>query len=124
MKKIFFTFLFVLSMGAGFPQLVHADACADLKAQFANANAGNLAAQFPQYCSEGKVYDKVVNIMYMLIGIFAVIILIYGGYVYMLAQGNAAQAAKGRQILTWAIAGFVVVILATVIVNVVVRALQ
>lgn len=106
------------------PAAVRADACADLARQFQNYNAAELAEQFPKYCSEGKLYEKVVGVLYGIIGIFAVLILIYGGYVYMLSRGNAAQAAKGRQILTWAIIGFVVVILAAALVGIVVRFLQ
>lgn len=126
MRKILtslLAFVFIFSYG----QLALAQStttCDDLKQRFANANAAELAQQFPQICSEGQAYNKIVNVLYMAIGILAVIVLIGGGYVYMTSRGNEMQAAKGRKILTWAVIGLIVAVMATAMVSIVVRFLQ
>ncbi len=99
------------------------DTCATLKQQFDNANGSNVIANIPQYCRIEFVYQKFINTALYFIGIVAVIAVIYGGYLYMTAGGNAAQVKKGRSVLTWAIIGLVVVLAAAVIVNVVVNLL-
>lgn len=99
------------------------DPCETLRQQFQNANGGSVINKLPQYCTSSSIYTKIVNILYWLIGIAAVIAIIYGGYLYMTARGNAAQVAKARTVLTWAIIGLVIALLAAVIVNVIVKAL-
>lgn len=97
--------------------------CDDLKKQFENAGGGNVIANVPQYCNVESLYEKFINTALYAVGMVAVIALIYGGYLYMTARGNEAQAKQGRQVLTWAIIGLVVVFAAAVIVNVVVGGL-
>ena len=97
--------------------------CDELKKQFENANGGSVIANVPQYCSVESLYEKFINTALYAIGIVAVIALIYGGYLYMTARGNEAQVKQGRQVLTWAIIGLVIVLAAAVIVNVVVSGL-
>jgi hypothetical protein len=83
-------------------------------------NAG-YTEPLPKYCSTGSLYNKFINLAFYFAGIVAVIMIIYGGYLYMTSQGNAAQTKKGRDVLTWAILGLIVVILAAAIVNAVVN---
>jgi hypothetical protein len=99
------------------------DTCGDLQKQFDEAGGGKLFENAPKYCSVEALYTKFINTALFFIGIVGVIALIYGGYLYMTARGNEAQVKKGRQVLTWAIVGVIVVIAAAVIVNVVVKAL-
>ncbi len=122
MKKFFITFVGLsISLTMFFPMVVRADACDDLKQQFQNANAADLAEKFPQYCSEGAVYNKITTILYSLIGIAAVLAFMYGGYLYMLAGPNPAQKKKGLDVLKWAVIGVIVVIFAALIVNLLVK---
>ncbi len=97
--------------------------CDVLRGQFQNAGGSDIAGSLPEYCNTTSIYKKIVNILYYLIGIAATIAIIYGGYLYMTARGNAAQVAQARSVLTWAIIGLVIAILAAVIVNVVVTLL-
>ena len=110
-KKYFFITL--LAVSVFIPQFATAQTnpnqtCDDLRKQFQNAGGGDVINSLPQYCSTGQIYT-----------IYA----IYGGYLYMTAGGNAAQAKKGRDVLVWAIIGLVVVVTAAVIVNVVIKAI-
>ncbi len=97
--------------------------CAELKQQFDNAGGTNVVASVPWYCSVPDVYTKFINVAMFAVGIVAVLAIIYGGYLYMTAQSNEAQRKKGRDVLTWAVIGLVVVIAAAVIVDVVVKGL-
>jgi hypothetical protein len=123
MNKLLITIATVLSILSALlvPAVVHADACDDLKKQFANANASDLAQQFPQYCSEGAVYARVTAVLYTFIGVAAVVAFVYGGYLYMLAGPNEAQKKKGLEVLKWAIIGVIVVVIAALAVNLLIK---
>ncbi len=97
--------------------------CEALKNQFQNAGGGNVLEGIPTYCTPGAVFKKFLNFALYAIAIVTVIAIIYGGYLYMTARGNAEQSKKARTVLTWAIIGLIVVLLATVIVNVIIRLL-
>lgn len=97
--------------------------CKDLEDKFINAGGGSVLEGVPTYCTPGAVYQKFLNFALYAISIVAVIAVIYGGYLYMTSRGNAEQAKKGRTVIIWAIIGLVVVLLAAVIVNVVIRAI-
>lgn len=96
--------------------------CDELKSHFpSNGNLTQDIGALPEYCNVEDIYKKIMNIALYAIGIVAVIMVIYGGYIYMTAGGNADQAKKGRTILMWAIAGLVVVLAAASLVNIVVK---
>lgn len=97
--------------------------CNELRQQFQSAGGGEIIGTLPQYCSTGSLYTKFLNFALFAVGIVAVITIIYGGYLYMTAQGNEAQRKKGSSVLTWAVIGVVIVLIAAVIVNVVIRAI-
>ena len=75
----------------------------------------------PKYCSTGSLYNKIISGALYAVGIVGVIAIIYGGYLYMTSGANEEQRKKGRSVLTWAVLGVVVVILATLLVNVAVN---
>ena len=63
----------------------------------------------------GDVIDGVVNIFLWIIGLLAIIYLIWGGMMYVTAGGDAEKAGKGRTAITNAIIGIIIVALAIVI---------
>ena len=97
-----------------------ADPCTDLAKQIGNSGF-IVEGQLPKYCSTESVYNKFISTALYAVGIVAVIMIIYGGFVYMTAGGNDEQRKKGRTILTWAVLGLIVVVLAAVLVNIIVR---
>ena len=122
--KILFSGVLVLSAFAFAQSLiptVHAEdtPCEKLKQQI--TSGGFDISQLPEYCTTESVYTKFLNTAMYAIGIAAVGAIIYGGFLYMTAQSNEAQRKQGRSILTWAIIGLVVVILAVLLVNVVIN---
>ncbi len=60
---------------------------------------------------------NIVNILLTVIGILAVIYLVYGGVLYITAGGDAEKAGKGRTAITNAIIGIVIVLAALIIYN-------
>lgn len=77
-------------------------------------------------CGEGEmslttfVWTIVLNISFDLslaAGYLAVGLVIYSGYLYMMAQGDPGRAAKGKKSLTNAIIGLIITMGATVVVN-------
>jgi len=72
------------------------------------------------------VTQVLVNLIQWLLGISAIIAmlaLIAGAMRFILAMGKEQEIVKAKSIMLWAIAGFVLIILAFVIVNVVPRVL-
>ena len=63
------------------------------------------------------IFDNVVIWVFGILGIVAVIILIYGGVLFVLSQGDAGKAQKARQTIIYAIIGIIVVIIAGAITN-------
>lgn len=66
------------------------------------------------------VWTIILNISFDLtlaVGYIAVAMVIYGGYLYIMAQGDPGKAAKGQHTLTSAVVGVVIAMGASVIVN-------
>ena len=129
MKKNIFSLLFLFGItislfaGSAHSALAQTKECDDLKAKFNNTgvNGSSLVDSLPIYCTEGDVFGTVTGILYGLVGVVAVLAVIYGGYLYMTAGSNADQAKKGRQVLLYTVIGVLVVLTATLIVTVVSR---
>lgn len=94
--------------------------CEGLEEQI-NEFGGRRATELPKYCDEGEIYKKIIFWLYFILGIGAVIMVVYGGYVYMTARGNDAQTKKAKTILLYTVAGLAVAIIATAIVTIVVN---
>ena len=64
------------------------------------------------------VWTIVMNVVSMVLGIvgyLAIAMVIWGGYQYMLAQGDPAKLAKGKKTVTNAVIGMAIVMLASLI---------
>lgn len=125
MKNFILQLLFVLTVVVGFGSLptfataqTSSTECERLRDLIKN-NGGGQALKLPAYCDTGTIYTKITSGMYYIIGIAAVISLIYAGYMYMTARDNEAQLKKAKNIFIWTIAGLVLALTATIIVNVI-----
>jgi hypothetical protein len=103
------------------PQFVRADACADLKAKFTGSDGQALLATLPAYCTTGAAYTRFLNLAFAFIGTAATIMIMYGGFLYLTAAGNDKQVQQGRSIATYAIGGLILVLVAAVATNLIVR---
>ena len=63
------------------------------------------------------VISNIVEIFLLLVGVVAVIFLIYGGYMYITAGGNLEQAATAKTTIFNSIIGLAIVLAAWAIVN-------
>lgn len=61
--------------------------------------------------------NGIVNVVLIVVGILAVMYLIYGGILYITAGGNPESAVKGRTAITNAIIGIIIVMLSLAIYN-------
>jgi len=89
-----------------------------LMAQGAMAAIDTIPSLSPTEGTSLKLSDVIkngVNIFLWVVGLLAVLYLIYGGVLYITAGGDAEKANKGRTAITNAIIGIVIVMLALVI---------
>lgn len=66
------------------------------------------------------VWTIILNILFDLtlaIGYIALALIIYGGYLYIMSQGDPVRIAKGKKTLTSAVIGVVIAMTASIIVN-------
>lgn len=67
--------------------------------------------------------STIINVLLGLIGVVAVIMLIYGGFRYVLSAGNEKATSAAKDTILFAIIGIVVAVLAFAIVNFVIGSL-
>lgn len=60
---------------------------------------------------------NIINWVLGLLGIIAVIMILYGGFIWLTAAGNEENITKAKNILSAAIIGLVIILLAWAIVN-------
>mgnify|MGYP000450994474 CR=1 FL=1 len=86
-----------------------------MKAFFALVDPRNL----PQVdASEGKLQD-ILNIVFVVIGALAFLMLVVAGLRYVLAQGDPTKVAEARRQIIYSFVGLIVAVLAVAIVNLV-----
>ena len=64
-----------------------------------------------------KVIGRIVGGALGLLGSIFFVMLVYGGFMWMTAQGNESQVGKAKDIITWAVWGVAIILLAYVIVD-------
>ena len=73
------------------------------------------------------IFDIVANIIKTilgLVGVAALVMFIYGGILWMTSAGNAQRIEKGRETLTWAAIGLVVIFASYALVNLILKAFE
>lgn len=94
------------------------------------AQAGNIATDAPEFVSNvtggqtslrGLVLT-IINFVLTFLGVLAVIMIIYGGMLYVTAGGAQEKVDKGKKILMYTVVGIVIIMLSFVIVNAVLGA--
>ena len=122
MKKILITFGLILvvagsfAFSAGFfEEQAYANSAADLIKQGADSTGQQDTR------SAGDIAKDVVNIMFFIIGVMAVIMIIWGGIRYVLSAGNSAALTSAKNTIVYSIIGLIIAILAYAIVNFVIN---
>ncbi len=68
----------------------------------------------------GSLFETVANVLLFLIGAVSVIMLIVGGFRYVLSGGDSTQVTSAKNTILYAVIGIIVALLAYAIVNFVV----
>ena len=71
----------------------------------------------------GSIITSIVNILLFIIGAVAVIMVVIGGFKYVVSNGESAQVKSAKDTIFYAVIGLVVATLAYAIVNWVISAL-
>jgi hypothetical protein len=93
-------------------------------AQLINTFVNNCPADTGVRCSEGSIasiFRLIINWALAIAFIAAVIVLIYGGFLYITSAGNTEQATKGKTAIMNALVGVVIIVLSYIIVQIVYR---
>ncbi|HEY5138592.1 MAG TPA: hypothetical protein VIJ25_04655 [Methylococcales bacterium] len=114
-KQLVLSLALVFGMGmVAVPVAVHADA----KTDACNAiNAGADCSSTNGGADIGKVITIIVNVLSMVIGIIAVIMIMIGGFKYVISGGDANSVASAKNTVLYAVVGLIVVVLAQTVVR-------
>lgn len=70
-----------------------------------------------------RIVSTIINVLLSLLGVILLLLIIYGGVLWMTARGNEDQVKKAKNILTDAIIGLIIILAAYAISTFVVNAL-
>ena len=86
-----------------------------------NPGAANIAACNidPDHKGDDLISDtnKIINVVIGVLGVVAVAVVIYGGFLFLTAQGDPGKIKKGKDSITWGIIGLVIALLSWSIIN-------
>ena len=68
-----------------------------------------------------NIVQTIITILIWLVGVLAVIMIIYGGIIYTTSGGDPGKVKKGKDTIIYGIVGLIIAILAFVIVNFVIN---
>ena len=77
----------------------------------------------PKAAANEKSIEILVRIIFGIIGAISVFFTVYGGFRFIISNGDPGEANKARQTIIYALAGLVVAVLAEGIVGFVLKAL-
>jgi len=81
------------------------------------ATSGNCNTQLTESSDFQTIAAKIVNILSIVVGVVAVIMIIYGGFRYITSGGESGSVSGAKNTLIYAIVGLVIVALAQFIVH-------
>ena len=83
--------------------------------------AANIAACNidPDHKTDDLISDtnKIINVVLGVLGVVAVGVVIYGGFLFLTAQGDPGKIKKGKDSITWGIIGLIIALLSWSIIN-------
>jgi hypothetical protein len=120
-KTLILTAAAALMMGA--PALVPAVAHADIKdnlckgTNLATGEGGTGCDTNGDNADLGDIAAKIVNLLSIVVGVVAVIMIIFGGFRYITSGGDSGNVSTAKNTLIYAIVGLIIVALAQFIVH-------
>lgn len=107
---------FALSMGVLAAPMMPADNVSALGLRD-GADSAQGEDQASDIEGQGGIFQQIVNILLFLIGAVAVIMLVIGGFRYVISGGDQSQVTSAKNTILYAIVGIVVAFLAYAAVN-------
>ena len=101
--------------------------CGSCKVQFSNDSDVRDCVDGTNQSGTGDLYTDlrtIINWVTMIVGILAVIMIIYGGVMMMISMGDPGRNKKARDTILYGIIGLIIVLLAYAIVNFILNILQ
>jgi hypothetical protein len=71
----------------------------------------------PQGANFTEIVKKIINILSVLVGAIAVIMIIFGGFRYVTSAGNDTNVSSAKNTILYAVIGLIIVALAQIIVH-------
>ena len=109
-KKIIylFTFIFISSF------CINTSLAANLKNAFDDSTLKSTAdeADYDLYTEVEPILGTVIKNLLSFLGVIFVILMIYGGFLWMTAKGNEEQVTKAKNLFVAAVTGLVIVVAA------------
>ena len=119
MKKVFLLLGLITACFVSLGVLPGSVAVAD--DPFCDSSASNEAKKAAGcLVNKGTVENKVtevINIFLYVVGVVAVIMIIYGGFLFMTSAGDAGKVQKAKNAILYSVIGLAIVVLAYAIVN-------
>ncbi|HPI66990.1 MAG TPA: hypothetical protein PKZ16_00340 [bacterium] len=97
---------------------VHADIFSEIGKNLTDFNQG---AQLPVASEPLDIVINIINVILSLLGLFFIIMVIYGGFTYMTAGGAQDKAKKALGIIKDAAIGVAIILVSAALVNYVIK---
>lgn len=68
-----------------------------------------------QHATLEEFVQQITQILTVIAGTVAVLLIVFGGFIFMTSGGNEEKVQKGKSLITWGIIGFIVILLANAI---------
>jgi len=115
-------FAFLLSIAVLTPELASAAASDDIQCGVnAAAGADGCAPDPDASATLDSTVKSVINILSILVGVFAVVMILVAGFRYITSGGDSAKVTSAKNTLVYAIIGLIIAALAQVIVKFVLK---
>ncbi len=89
----------------------------DFDGEFAPPDAEGYAEGITQTSSAREFIVNVTNFVLSFLGLAAVVVIIYGGFLYVTAGGEQEKADKGKKSVMYAVMGIIIVLISYALVN-------
>jgi hypothetical protein len=116
-KKLSLTLATLLSLFAMVPNLALADTSSAIKCGVNGAAGKDCSAAPSGTSSLDSTAKTIINFLAILVGIAAIIMIIFAGFKYITSAGDAEKIKSAKNTLVYAIVGLVLVALAETIVH-------
>src|SRR5688572_21229187 len=117
MKRIILASIFILLVFFVFANIVPATAFADAKSEICKGIETASGSGCNTGTSLSTVVGNIINIFSIIIGVVAVIMIMFSGFKYITAGGDSGSVSSAKNTLIYAIIGLVVVALSQTIVR-------